>query len=62
LPTFDRDLAGRGVTLHLAEFNDHALGVLRRSPAHALLADRIHADIDAALAHRSTARVWTTRA
>ena len=49
LPLFDRELEGRGVTLHLAALNRRPLALLRRSPAHAVLGERIHDDAGDAL-------------
>jgi MFS superfamily sulfate permease-like transporter len=62
LPALDRDLAGRGVTLHLAALNERALDALRRSPAYALLDGRIHGDLGEVLGERPSSPVWTTRA
>ena len=49
LPAFDRDLAARGVSLWLAGINERPLALLRRSPAHAGLHERIHPDRETAL-------------
>ena len=49
LPAFDRELAGRGVALWLVGFNERPLALLRRSPAHEGLHDRIHPDRETAL-------------
>ena len=56
LPAFDRELAGRGVALWLVGFNERPLALLRRSPAHEGLHDRIHPDRETAL-QRLTVKV-----
>jgi SulP family sulfate permease len=55
LLALDRELAARGVTLRLSGLPHRPLELLHRSPAHAVFAGRIDADLDTALGRRGEA-------